>query len=266
MKCTALWLLLILVLLGARLFALNGYPPATALAQQAVNPGALSLSHAYLGKQCAACHTPNVGVTVTNCTVCHANAERLLGRQPTAFHASVQECSACHLEHQGGGVRPVTMDHLALAQVGMRTISRAAHGHFSPGIGPDAESAATLQSLETWLKLNSPKQLDSSTAREALNCAGCHDSKNPHFKRMGSDCGQCHAFASWVVPGFQHPAPSSTDCVQCHQPPPSHLMGHFGMVSQPMAGKSTARVDQCFECHNTTSWNDIVGLGFYKHH
>ncbi|SRR6266496_630610 len=27
-----------------------------------------------------------------------------------------------------------------------------------------------------------------------------------------------------------------------------------------------ARVDQYFECHNTTSWNDIVNVGFYKHH
>jgi hypothetical protein len=25
-------------------------------------------------------------------------------------------------------------------------------------------------------------------------------------------------------------------------------------------------VDQCFECHNTTGWNDIVDVGFYKHH
>jgi hypothetical protein len=25
-------------------------------------------------------------------------------------------------------------------------------------------------------------------------------------------------------------------------------------------------VDQCFECHNTTGWNDIIDVGFYKHH
>ncbi|MDP3857309.1 MAG: cytochrome c3 family protein [Stagnimonas sp.] len=266
MKRALLWALLSVAVIGIAVFAVRHFAPAKVLAQQLVSPGVLSPRHAHLGDQCGACHTPNVGVTVANCTACHANAERLLGRQPTAFHASVQECSSCHIEHQGTGVRPVTMDHLALAQVGMRTMARAAHGHFSPDIGPDAESAATLQSLETWLRVKTPKQLDASSAREALNCAGCHDSKDPHFKRMGSDCGQCHAFVSWQVPGYQHPAPSSTDCVQCHQPPPSHLMGHFEMVSKKFAGKERARVDQCFECHNTTSWNDIVGVGFYKHH
>ena len=146
------------------------------------------------------------------------------------------------------------------------TIERAAHGDFRRGIGPDPESAATLQSLETWLHIKSPEQLDASTAREALNCATCHDSKDPHFKRFGSDCAQCHVMESWIVAGYQHPSPSSTDCVQCHLPPPSHFMGHFSMVSQKFSGKENARVGECFECHKTTSWNDIVGLGFYKHH
>ncbi|MDB5972170.1 MAG: hypothetical protein JWQ90_4620 [Hydrocarboniphaga sp.] len=258
MKRVALCLLLIAVVAASAVFAVRHYAPASAAAQKMLSPGPLSPGHAYLSSQCGACHQPAVGVTVAKCTACHAIAERLLGRQPTAFHASVQECSACHIEHQTTGVRPVVMDHLALARIGTRTLARASRS--------DPESAATLQSLEIWLHINSPKQLDASTAREALNCAGCHDNKDPHLKRFGSDCAQCHAFESWVVPGYQHPSPSSKDCVQCHQPPPSHLMEHFSMVSQKFAGKEGARVDQCFECHNTTSWNDIVGVGFYKHH
>lgn len=43
-------------------------------------------------------------------------------------------------------------------------------------------------------------------------------------------------------------------------------MGHFSMVSQKLTGKEHARVDECFECHNTTGWNDIVNVGFHKHH
>lgn len=43
-------------------------------------------------------------------------------------------------------------------------------------------------------------------------------------------------------------------------------MDHFSMISQKVADKERARVDECFECHNTTSWNDIVDVGFYKHH
>ncbi len=258
MRRAALWLVLMLVLITAGVLAVSTVAPVTAAARQLVSPGPLSPRHATLSNQCSACHEPAVGVTVAKCTSCHANAERLLGRQPTAFHASVQECSACHIEHQAAGARPVVMDHLALARVGARTLASASQS--------DPDSAATLQSLETWLRIRSPEQFDAGTAREALHCAGCHDSKDPHFKRFGNDCAQCHAFASWVVPGYQHPSPSSRDCVQCHQPPPSHLMGHFAMVSQRVSGKEGARVDQCFECHNTTSWNDIVGVGLYKHH
>jgi hypothetical protein len=148
------------------------------------------------------------------------------------------------------------MDHMELARVGARTLARASRS--------DADSAATLKSLETWLRIRSPDQLDASSAREALNCAGCHDRRDPHFKRFGSDCAQCHALESWVVPGYQHPSSRSKECVQCHQPPPSHFMEHFSMISQKFARKEHARVDQCFECHNTTGWNDIVDVGFYR--
>lgn len=28
----------------------------------------------------------------------------------------------------------------------------------------------------------------------------------------------------------------------------------------------SARPNQCYRCHQTTSWNDILGVGYYKHH
>jgi NAD-dependent SIR2 family protein deacetylase len=28
----------------------------------------------------------------------------------------------------------------------------------------------------------------------------------------------------------------------------------------------TAQVNQCYRCHQTTSWNDILGVGYYKIH
>ena len=258
MKPLALWLVLIVAVAIATSLTVVYSKPASLALQQFVRPAPLSPRHAYLGDRCASCHEPTVGVTVANCTACHANAERLLGRQPTAFHASIQECAACHVEHQATNIRPLVMDHVELAKVGARTLASASRS--------DADSDATLKSLETWLRINSPERLDANTTREVLNCAGCHDRKDPHFKRFGSDCAQCHALVSWIVPGYQHPSPRSTQCVQCHQPPPSHFMGHFSMVSQKFAGKERARVDQCFECHNTTGWNDIVNVGFYKHH
>jgi len=43
-------------------------------------------------------------------------------------------------------------------------------------------------------------------------------------------------------------------------------MEHFKMISARVARQPQARVEQCFACHQTTSWNDIKGVGWYKHH
>lgn len=258
MRRLALWLALIVAIAATAVLANVNFSPVVLAVEQFVSPAPLSPRHAFLENRCTSCHEPGVGVTVANCTACHANAERLLARQPTAFHASIQECSTCHLEHQPENVRPLLMDHVALARLGARTLERAAPG--------DPDSATTLSSLQTWLRIKKPDQIDAHSAREVLNCAGCHDRQEPHMKRFGSDCAQCHVFESWSVPGYQHPSSSSRVCVQCHQPPPSHLMVHFSMLSQKLAGKESARVDQCYECHNTTGWNDIVNQGFLKHH
>ena len=258
MKALVVWTLLVFGVAVAGVLSVMYFKPVAPALRQFVSPGPLSTRHAYLSERCASCHETTVGVTVTKCTPCHANAERLLGRQPTAFHASVQECVACHVEHQGTSIRPLVMDHLELAKVGARTLARASKS--------DDDSAATLKSLETWLSIRSPDQLKASSARDVLNCAGCHDRRDPHFKRFGGDCAQCHSLDTWIVARYQHPSSRSKECVQCHQPPPSHFMGHFGMVSQKFSGKPHATVDQCFECHNTTSWNDIIDVGFYKHH
>ena len=258
MTKSVLSIALVVVGVAAVTLAVMHFTSLQVALQRAVRPGALSPKHAYLGERCTSCHEPTVGVTVAKCTACHATSERLLGRQPTAFHASVAECASCHIEHQGTSIRPLVMDHVELARLGARTLERASR--------TDADSAATLKSLETWLRVKSPRQLDESSAREALNCAACHDRKDPHFKRFGTDCAQCHALATWTVRGYQHPSSRSKECVQCHLAPPSHSMAHFAMISQKFARKEHARVDQCFECHNTTSWNDIVDVGFYKHH
>ncbi|HAW32108.1 MAG TPA: hypothetical protein DCY03_29055, partial [Planctomycetaceae bacterium] len=100
----------------------------------------------------------------------------------------------------------------------------------------------------------------------ALNCATCHSNDDRHFQLFGQDCAQCHSTDKWMIAEFRHPSPNSMDCAQCHQAPPSHYMMHFKMISARVAGRPHARVDQCFQCHQTTSWNDILGSGWYKHH
>ncbi len=267
MKMLLLWFALIAAVAAAASLAVARFKSASSAFQQFVRPGPLSAKHTYLANRCASCHETTVGVTAAKCTACHGNAERLLGRQPTAFHASIRECATCHVEHQGTNIRPIAMDHVELAKIGARTLARA-----SP---TDAASGATLKSLETWLRIRSPDQFDESSAREALNCVGCNSTKDRHLGLFGKDRAQCHATTSWRIAEFQHPSPSSFDCSQCHQAPPSHYMMHFDMISKKIAGQEDAQVadccgpahvTKCYRCHQTTSWNDIRGVGYYKHH
>jgi len=81
--------------------------------QQLTSPGPLSKAHAFIGNNCAACHSPVAGVTRAKCVTCHANEADLLERQPTAFHVGISECAACRYEHVAGIERPIHMDHAA---------------------------------------------------------------------------------------------------------------------------------------------------------
>lgn len=224
---------------------------ATTWERQA-SPGDLSAAHAFLADNCAACHTPVKGVTADRCVVCHADS-RILQREPTAFHATVGSCRECHREHQGVAVRPTLMDHAALTRIGLGKVESG-----------DRQAADRLR---RWIESADAGPHPGLTRREAaLDCAACHGTKDRHQGLFGKDCARCHGTAKWTIPEFRHPSAQSTECAQCHQAPPSHSMMHFQMVSAKVAGQPHAQVRQCFLCHQTTSWNDIKGVGWYKHH
>ncbi len=194
-----------------------------------VRPGVISDGHAFLGQACEACHTPFRGVEAAGCVLCHATDAVVLAKQSTAFHATVQSCSSCHVEHQGA-VRPTRMDHAALVAIGVSR-SRASAG-----------------------------------TAGGLDCLSCHGNRSPHRDLFGKECADCHGTETWRIAAFRHPSAASTDCAQCHQAPPSHYMHHFEMVSMVVARRHHARVDQCYLCHQTDSWNNIKEVGWYKHH
>ncbi len=230
---------------------------APAFWQHSVLPGALSQPHAFLENNCAACHTAVKGVEAKNCIVCHADNVAVLKRQPSAFHGDIGECVSCHGEHQGRVATNTEMDHAALAGIGLRQIANTAHGQ-------DTSRDALL----AWLKQADgvPFNPRLQPAEALLNCASCHQTKDRHQGLFGNDCAKCHVTAQWTLPDFRHPSSASQSCVQCHQAPPSHYMMHFQMISMGVAHMKKAEVSQCFLCHQTTSWNDIKGVGFYKHH
>ena len=208
-----------------------------------VMPGPLSGKHAFLSDRCESCHTPIKGVDAAACISCHAPSAGDLGKQSTAFHATAGgQCSGCHLEHRGD-LRPIRMDHASLLQVAMSSSSTRS---FDRTIAD--QLAADLREF-----LGLPR----SSRREAmgLDCASCHSNREPHRELFGRECADCHGLASWKIAGFLHPSPTSRDCAQCHQAPPSHYMGHFVMMDRMIAGQEHASVDQCFLCHMTDSFN-----------
>ena len=203
--------------------------------QAMVNPGPLSPAHRFLEGKCSTCHTPHKGVEAKNCLTCHAG-EDFADQQSARFHAEATQCTTCHVEHDGGK-SIVRMDHEVLLM----------HRLWA-GVAHRRSRAAT----------------NGDPLRE-LNCASCHSNRDPHRGLFGQTCSTCHALDTWSVRDFRHPVPTNRECSQCHKPPPSHLMEHFQMVSQEQARKK-ARVDQCYACHMTDSWNNIRGKGFYDHH
>jgi hypothetical protein len=227
--------------------------------QHMASPGELSQAHAALENNCASCHTAVKGVDANKCIICHADNKTLLTRQPTVFHAEINACAACHLEHQGRVASTTKMDHVALARIGFKQLKNE-----PPQLGVD------VAQIKRWLEQTSgAPQLAAVHLRpeEALlNCATCHQTKEPHRGFFGMDCAQCHSTAKWTIAEFRHPSAASQSCAQCHQAPPSHYMMHFKMIDQQVCGQPNAKVNQCFLCHQTTSWNDIKGIGWYKHH
>lgn len=223
-----------------------------ALWERQASPGDLSAAHSFLADNCAACHTSVKGVTADKCVACHADST-VLQREPTAFHATAGTCRECHREHQGAAARPTRMDHAAL--------TRIESGKAAPGDKPAADRVR--RSLE---RADAGPHPGITRQEAALDCAACHGTKDRHQGLFGKDCAQCHRTDKWTIPEFRHPSAQSTECAQCHRAPPSHYMGHFHMVSKRVAGQPHADVRQCFLCHQTTAWNDIKGVGWYKHH
>lgn len=212
--------------------------------QRLVLPGALSHAHAKLESDCGACHQSVVGVEDSRCVACHVSNERLLSWPETIFHASIQQCGTCHLEHRGREAEISVMDHALLASTALAELER----------GSPQETSETASHLAAMLA----ERKGRPEAADLLRCDGCHARKDVHEGLFGSQCGSCHETTRWVIPAYEHPSGRSEDCAQCHRAPPDHFGGHFEMM-----GRSDVR--QCAMCHQPPSWLDIGHPPWFDH-
>ena len=225
-------------------------PQSGTVLRSSVNPGPLSQPHAFLESRCSACHTPLKGVEASSCIVCHANDQALLQREPTAFHGNIGSCKECHTEHGGRIPHPIAMDHAALTRIALRQLA-------------DSGDNEVEVSDDVAPYLNHSR---ASSSHSRLNCVVCHKKEDPHSAQFGSSCASCHDTERWSIAAFRHPSPRSRDCSQCHFGPPCHRTTHFREVCAQVAGKPNAKVHECYSCHQSTAWNDIKGVGWYKSH
>jgi hypothetical protein len=173
------------------------------------------------------------------CLACHTP---LLG--PDAV-----KCTACHADDRALLQRQSTAFHAYIGQCRGCHLEHLGRAHVSRRMDHDVLARIAEQPTAA-----------------SLDCAACHARRDRHQGQFGGDCAGCHGTSSWRVAGYLHPSASSTDCAQCHLEPPSHRMMHFEMVSKMVAGQEHATVRQCYLCHQPTGWNDIKGVGWYKHH
>ncbi len=230
-----------------------------------VEPGKLSKYHSNLEKNCAECHASYKGVQRIQCITCHAAQTEILKKQNTSFHSSITSCTGCHFEHQGKDASITKMDHTHLALVATEML-----------LMNQSKNKNVKNDVTSILQTSRKSYHGTDVALEkTLNCLSCHANQDRHRSLLGSDCSSCHATDKWSIASFRHPLPTSRDCSQCHQAPPSHYMMHYEMISKKIASQgaepnsgccSKVQVSQCYACHQTNSWNDIKGVGWYKHH
>lgn len=217
----------------------------------AFQPGRLSTGHAFLEGKCETCHTPSRGVEAVACIRCHSSAATELAKQPTAFHATIQDCRGCHSEHEAAD-RPTRMDHASLVRIGSH-LAEGVAGH--PGV-----SRQMINDMADFLGISA----SAAAEKDALDCASCHSNQDPHQELLGRDCAGCHETATWRIASHLHPSPTAKDCAQCHQAPESHYGEHF--ISMGGAGHGVAQVSQCYQCHKTNSFRDRKDAGFSRMH
>lgn len=180
----------------------------------------------------------------------------------SSAHSAVDDCESCHEPHRG-----ITRSRCVACHAGEPLLvekrTTAFHASADTCAGCHVEH---LGRARRPIGMDHDVLLAAAGKGAELACVQCHETQDVHARLFGTECASCHATSSWLVPEFLHPAGSSTECAQCHSPPPSHLMEHFEMVSRKVARRPLADVGQCYLCHHTSAWNEIVGAGFYDHH
>ena len=242
-------LLLMLLHLGA----------ATPTEAQLFTPGPLAEVHRELegDANCTKCHSQGRRVDEQRCTECHddigSQRKRRQGLHGRNFAADA--CGDCHVDHRGlrhdlvrwPGGSIETFEH-GLTGFGLR-------GAHSETQCADCHDRKNRRGASTFLGLSQA-------------CGSCHE--DPHERRFGDDCLQCHNesdFKQTDLDRFEHGRArfplngehARVECVECHGEPPQYRDLAFQSCKDchddPHQGRLTS---PCATCHDEQSFTHII--------
>ena len=270
---------------------LLGTAAALAWPQRTIAPGPLHQGHARLASECLACHVPFSGPSAAKCLSCHplhaiglqtSNGKPLERPRPrtSLVHRAMvdagQACDNCHVEHQRGQARTLSLKHDLFSDA-VRANCVACH----QGDRPDNtlhRQVATACDLCHGTGAWKPARFshEGLPADRRAVCVECHASKRPMdalHASSGDACAPCHGTQAWKPATFAHDryfrfdADHPPTCVTCH-PAGGNFKNYtcYGCHEHTPAKMQAEHrrqrgqdLDQCARCHRSADEHGAEG-------
>jgi len=216
-----------------------------------VMPGALIKKHAKFEKKCEKCHSGFERTKQdTQCMECHkavaGDVEKTQGFHGKIHNIKERECRSCHSDHLGRDADIVQLDIELFNH--NKTEFKLAGSHVSGDCSGCHKKTGVYRMPER-------------------TCDDCHGADEPHKKRMGKQCENCHTENSWLPAHFDHSgttfrlkdAHREVACYNCHVneryddiPKNCYFCHHLDDVHKGDRGI------RCHDCHTDERWSQVI--------
>ena len=253
-----------------------------------INPGELSNGHQKFNNDCFSCHTPFQGVHNMKCIACHQldkiglksdNIVVLLSKN-ISFHKALtrQNCTACHLDHQG--IFPdqkLTFEHTLLDPI---TVQNCLNCHQKQEDVLHSALAGTCNSCHNFENWKTVTRFDHEMINkdQSQNCLSCHQKpKDKLHSRIVTNCLSCHSVTKWKPATFEHSLyfvldqDHNTDCIVCHKNNNFETYTCYGChehtpsnIASKHREEGITDFNQCAKCHKSADEDNISNEGRSK--
>lgn len=216
-----------------------------------VMPGEVIRKHARVEKKCDKCHAGFDRMQQNKqCMECHKEVAKDLKKR-RGFHGKIvgvddRECRSCHSDHLGRDADIVQLDAELFD-----------HGDTEFKLGGAHQSADCSVCHKKVGVYRMPER----------TCQDCHQVDDPHKKRMGKKCENCHVEGAWLPAYYDHSrtkfklknAHREAACYNCHvnerydDTPRNCYFCHF--LDDVHKGDRGIR---CHDCHTDERWSQIA--------